>query len=238
MIYRVFSKTLAQLGNKESISGVRVSALLSVSVLNIQVEEGRSVEVEGLPPPPPPPPTPPSPAWENEPRLTTFCRSRSSLSHLSLVTSWRRLSSWRATATSTAEAVSGHTSCCVLPSMQKLHGIGLCGVSALDMLSKPVSLSPLYTLPVSRSMLFSDESSLSDRFNLKLYIRRDLNTIFSKRSVPSTYIFGKLTKIACRESAECKYCNLCLTYSWLLKFFIYFRQIILGGWLQLKMEDV
>jgi hypothetical protein len=81
--------------------------------------------------------------------LTTFWRSKSSLSHLRRVTSCL------------------NASVCLPPaspfSEQRLHA--LWGVSALDILSRPVSLST-YTA-ASRSTLFSDESSLSDSAGLQ-----------------------------------------------------------------------
>lgn len=81
--------------------------------------------------------------------LTTFWRSKSSLSHLRRVTSCRSASACLPPASPVSE--------------QRLQA--LWGVSALDMLSRPVSLST-YTA-ASRSTLFNDESSLSDNAGLK-----------------------------------------------------------------------
>jgi len=80
--------------------------------------------------------------------LTTFCLSNSNLSHLSWVTSCRK--------PSTRESP-------FCASQHRLHGLPL-GVSADDMLSRPVSLStapPAIPRP-SSSTLFSDDESLSD----------------------------------------------------------------------------
>ena len=82
--------------------------------------------------------------------LTTFCLSKSSLSHFSLVTSCRKVS----------------TLLSVLDSTQRLHC--LFGVSAEDMLSSPVSLSAYVTAP-SKSTLFKDDESLSDIVVLKIF---------------------------------------------------------------------
>lgn len=79
-------------------------------------------------------------------RLTTFCLNSSSLSHFSLVTSCRRPST--------------RESFCA--SQHRLHGFPL-GVSADDMLSRPVSLSTAPAMPrPSSSTLFRDDESLSD----------------------------------------------------------------------------
>lgn len=81
-------------------------------------------------------------------RLTTFCLNSSSLSHFNLVTSCRR--------PSTRESLFGASQ------QHMLQGLPL-GVSADDMLSKPVSLSTAPAMPrPSSSTLFNDDESLSD----------------------------------------------------------------------------
>lgn len=80
--------------------------------------------------------------------LTTFCLNSSSLSHFNLVTSCRR--------PSTRESLFGASQ------QHMLQGLPL-GVSADDMLSKPVSLSTAPAMPrPSSSTLFNDDESLSD----------------------------------------------------------------------------
>lgn len=86
--------------------------------------------------------------------LTTFCLSKSNLSHFSLVTSCLNVS----------------TLLSLFESTQRLHC--LFGVSAEDMLSKPVSLSAYVTAP-SKSILLRDEESLSDIVALKTHQRID-----------------------------------------------------------------
>jgi len=81
-------------------------------------------------------------------RLTTFCLNSSSLSHFNLVTSCRR--------PSTRESLFGASQ------QHMLQGLPL-GVSADDMLSRPVSLSTAPAMPrPSSSTLFNDDESLSD----------------------------------------------------------------------------
>lgn len=80
-------------------------------------------------------------------QLTTFCFNNSNLSNFSLVTSCRR--------PSTRESL-------FCASQQRLHGLPL-GVSADDILSRPVSLSTAPAMPrPSSSTLFRDDESLSD----------------------------------------------------------------------------
>lgn len=116
---------------------------------------------------------------EKQRTLTTFCLSNSNLSHLSRVTSCLR--------PSTRESPF-----CV--SQHMLHGLPL-GVSADDMLSRPVSLStapPAMPRP-SSSTLFSDDESLSDIATrlAPLRVREKKKSILTTRQIKRIAAFSR-----------------------------------------------
>lgn len=86
--------------------------------------------------------------------LTTFCRNRSNLSHLSLVTSWRKLSIWWPDSKCTplpslapARPAAPWSEAIPPPSVHSEHALVVASADDID--SKPVSLS-IYAAPVSK----------------------------------------------------------------------------------------
>lgn len=135
-------------------------------------------------------------------RLTTFCLNSSSLSHFNLVTSCRRPS----TRESLFEASQQH-----MP-----QGFPL-GVSADDMLSRPVSLSTAPAIPrPSSSTLFNDDESLSDMATRLAPLRKD--------AIKTQRLQHKSTTVTlfCTHGALLYYC-MCMVGTYL--------QVLCTGWM-------